>query len=503
MRIPTFLPQQPHFALFPKAVRPVVQSDRVHFGQQPDQPDSYPLVIVGGGLAGMTAAYLAHQKGLKTLLLEENNRLGGNANTGYHNTINRKKLIFPVGASVLAVANDSQRRFFKELGVDVSNPQYKIQPDIVHYNGEWAPIAPNPDSPLKPPAWTQEFQSQVDQFIRFLRNALQPRKGASHFPLRTAPPEIFEWDKINLKTLLEAWPDKVKAFFATGLRSDISEDLEQVSALAGMIDQAADMGERVLLPGGNHYLIRQMMKSLKDQKTVQILKDSKVLDVRDQKTHVSVQYLDSTGHLKRVKAKNVLMGIPAHRIPEVVKTVSPEQAKLLRGIRRGSYALMNIFLDHSPLQSNTYYIFPDTKWVADVVQTNERLDPMLPPGAKVPSVLTCYIAITSQMKKEMTSQKQLMGDVLKELSQKWPWLEKSIRGTRLTYYPEAMSAPAPGQMTQIRDFNPWLTPRIRNIHSDLSGTFAARGAIDEAMTALEELSLKERDSKKDSKEVVT
>ena len=83
-----------------------------------------------------------------------------------------------------------------------------------------------------------------------------------------------------------------------------------------------------------------------------------------------------------------------------------------------------------------------------------------------------------------------MREVIAELSQKWPWLEKEIRGTRLTYYPEAMSAPAPGQMTQIRDFNPWLTSRIRNIHSDLSGVFADRGAIDEAMTALEKISKK-------------
>ncbi len=37
----------------------------------------YDLIIIGGGIAGLSAAFYAHQKGLNFLLLESSNRLGG------------------------------------------------------------------------------------------------------------------------------------------------------------------------------------------------------------------------------------------------------------------------------------------------------------------------------------------------------------------------------------------------------------------------------------------
>lgn len=57
--------------------------DSLKFSGQKSLQPSYDLVIVGGGLAGMTAAYEAHKAGVKTLVLEGEDRLGGNAKTGY------------------------------------------------------------------------------------------------------------------------------------------------------------------------------------------------------------------------------------------------------------------------------------------------------------------------------------------------------------------------------------------------------------------------------------
>jgi hypothetical protein len=41
----------------------------------------------------------------------------------------------------------------------------------------------------------------------------------------------------------------------------------------------------------------------------------------------------------------------------------------------------------------------------------------------------------------------------------------------------------------MAEFDRQLSPRVRMIHSDVSGTFAARGAVDEAMAAMDALDM--------------
>ena len=42
----------------------------------------YDVVVVGGGTSGVAAAYIAAKKGLKTLIIERQNSLGGSFTNG-------------------------------------------------------------------------------------------------------------------------------------------------------------------------------------------------------------------------------------------------------------------------------------------------------------------------------------------------------------------------------------------------------------------------------------
>jgi protoporphyrinogen oxidase len=464
----------------------VQKADIVQFGGKAPA-ETYDIAVLGGGLAGLTAAYLAQQKGLKVVVLESQDRLGGNAKTGYKRTEKGEKaLSFPVGASVLGVANERQRQFFKELGIDVSDPKYTIHTDIAYFDGEWVSIDPTKS---KPNTWQREFADGATQFIQMLRNILKPVDGKTHFPLKDAPKSMFAWDKLDLKSFLNAFPEKVRQFFETNLRSDISDDMERISALAGIIDQGADQGERCLFPGGNYHVIKKMLAKFQNSDNpVTFLKQSPLVRVEEDANSATVTYLNPKGKEQTLKATQVMMAIPSHRVPHVM-ALPQETAQFLSSIKRGSYALMNIFVDEAPIQSNTYYKFPYAKWTADAVLTNEFQDPELPIGSKAKSVITVYIPILTSLQKDFKSQKQLEKEVLEEMSIGFPWLKKAIKGTRLTYYPEAMSSPAPGQMEQMAEFDRQLSPRVRMIHSDVSGTFAARGAVDEAMSAMDALDM--------------
>ncbi|MBY0402410.1 MAG: NAD(P)-binding protein, partial [Cyanobacteria bacterium] len=340
---PGFSPiQRPFNTRQPGATTPGKIANLFFQGQKKPQKADYPVIILGGGLAGMTAAYKAHQHGLKALVLESSERLGGNAKTGYTQFVNGKRLSFPVGASVLAVANDEQRQFFKELGVDVSNPQYKIHNDIAFFDGAWVSINPEENTPetLQKAPWAKEFTDGVQNFIQILRTILRPRDGKPQFPLHEAPDEIFKWDKLDLKTFLDAFPEKVRKFFAVNLRSDISNDMESISALAGIIDQGADQGERCLFPGGNYFVIQKMInkikadtKASKTDSSVTFQTHSPVVKIEEGKNFATVHYKGKNGGIKTVTGSHILLGIPSHRVPDVMPSLPPKTAEFLKSIQ--------------------------------------------------------------------------------------------------------------------------------------------------------------------------
>jgi phytoene desaturase len=74
-------------------------------------PD-YDVVVIGGGIGGLATAALCQKAGLKTLVLEQSERIGGCCSTyeteGFH---------FDVGASVLEMPNAFEE-LFRRLGLD-------------------------------------------------------------------------------------------------------------------------------------------------------------------------------------------------------------------------------------------------------------------------------------------------------------------------------------------------------------------------------------------------
>ena len=52
------------FPLNAKTHTPVREAAVVQFGKKSPPAADYPLVIIGGGLAGLTAAYLANKNGI-------------------------------------------------------------------------------------------------------------------------------------------------------------------------------------------------------------------------------------------------------------------------------------------------------------------------------------------------------------------------------------------------------------------------------------------------------
>ena len=108
-----------------------------------------PVVIVGGGFAGLSAAYTLKKRGITPLLLETQERVGGR---GSGETVDGFSL--DMGAFVFTSTYDTAFRLCEELGLPLVPSKMKFGH---HRNGRW--VTTTPDQSL----WN---------FIRHLRTAV-------------------------------------------------------------------------------------------------------------------------------------------------------------------------------------------------------------------------------------------------------------------------------------------------------------------------------------------
>ncbi|XP_061678679.1 amine oxidase [flavin-containing] [Syngnathoides biaculeatus] len=180
---------------------------------------TYDVIVVGGGISGLSAAKLLLEVGLSPVVLEARDRVGGRTFTAR----NKETKWVDLGGAYVGPTQNRILRLAKQYGIQT----YKVneQERLVHY-------VDGKSSTFKasfPPTWNPVVNLDFNNLFRTLDQM------GSEIP-RDAPwkaPHAEEWDKMSMKQLIEklCWTSAARRFATLFVNVNVTSEPHEVSAL--------------------------------------------------------------------------------------------------------------------------------------------------------------------------------------------------------------------------------------------------------------------------------
>ena len=322
------------------------------------------VVIVGGGIAGLTAAYRLSQSGMHDfLLLELEPEAGGNSSSG-ENAVSA----YPWGAHYVPLLTRESvvpRRLFEDFGI-IKGYDEKDRPIYNEYFlcadpqerlfmlGRWQ------DGIVPSFAITPETDAQYKRFFAHM-DAYRKMRGKDGKPAFAIPvdassqdAELLALDRLTMREWMDAHgyvAEELRWYVNYCCRDDYGATEQETSAWAGVHyfasrngDAAnAEAGALVTWPEGNGWLAHQLEARVQEQLRTQAV----VYEVNEQGRHVTVDYYDpAKDESVRVEAKAAIIAVPRFVAARIVR--SERYAVSDESFGYSPWAVANVTLDALP-----------------------------------------------------------------------------------------------------------------------------------------------------------
>ncbi|KAM8857564.1 amine oxidase [flavin-containing] [Synchiropus picturatus] len=263
--------------------------------------DTYDVVVIGGGISGLSAAKLLKSNGLNPVVLEARDRVGGRTFT----VKNKQAKWVDLGGAYIGPTQNRILRLAKEYGVKT----YKVneEENLLHYiNGKSHPFKSS-----FPPSWNPLVWLDLNHFFRTMDEMGEeiPREA----PWRA--PHAEEWDKMSMASLLDklCWTRAVYNFATLFVNVNVTAEPHEVSALWFLwyvkqcggtmrIFSTSNGGQERKFYGGSSQISEAMARELGSGVKLQ----SPVYSIDQTKDLVVVETLDKQTY----KAKYVILATP-------------------------------------------------------------------------------------------------------------------------------------------------------------------------------------------------
>lgn len=477
----------------------------------PETYEPVDVVIVGGGIAGLSAAWRLEGAGFRNYrLLEMESGVGGTSRSGRNGVsaypLAAHYVIAPTGESpamVRLLGEAGVLEGFDAHGEPLFGEEYGVRSpeERIHSLGQWweglyLHAGESPDEMRQ----AQAFFSEVDRWVSW-RDAKGRKAFAVPRSKGSDDPEVRELDRLSIRQWLDArglTSKRLNWLVDYACRDDYGARPETTSAWAGLYYFAARKsgpGEEsrpvLTWPEGNGFLVNHLLGRFQER-VLTGMAVTRLLPQADQQVNV-LAWNATDRSPKGFRARRVIhagsMLMAGRVIPELAKH---RGQAFFREFLSSAWIVSNLTLRERPKEMTFPLswdnVIRDGKGLGYVVATHQAL------RDHGPTVWTYYHALAGAdihadwEKLSILSWRDCVRFILDDLRGAHPDLERCLSRVDVMRWGHAMIRPRPGLM-----WNPILSQArqpFRNIHfahSDLSGFALFEEAQDHGLRAAEEV----------------
>ncbi len=459
----------------PEPVRPEVHGEenevchQVRDGRRFRRPPisaGYDVVIVGGGISGLSAAYFLKDRDY--LLLEKEGHFGGNA---YVEEFAGQA--YATGSAFVTADETTLVELAKEIGLEMLPVN---QRDGTIVKGEFIPDIWNEGADRLPyPASVRE------SFKKFRRAMLAiSTKGREQ-----------EFDHQRFSKYLRGYAPEVTAWWDGFGPSNWGARSHETSALVGVnamhwVSSEDGSDPRVAWPGGNGAISKRLAEILTTKYPQHMVGGATIVAVEPQKDEVEVTYVHQ-GAVRCVRATAVIMATPKFITAHIVAGLPARQKAAMRRMRYIPYPVVNLIFD-KPVFRGGYDTWCPGSAFTDMVVADWTIRNRRGYQARY-NILTCYTPLTEYDRGWLLREsgcRAIARKVLRDFQKLKPEFRVDPVEVRIYRRGHPMYMSTPGMHTRLIPAARQPLERVFFANTDSEGPLSsADGAIHSAQKAVE------------------
>lgn len=335
---------------------------------------SAKVCIVGGGFAGVTAAWLLAQQGVDCIMLEAEPVVGGCARTYQPNHVQQS---VPLGNVYFVERSETLDAMATSVGIGI-----RECPDDVYYVGDSVVKDLWTDADITTVAVTAQ---DADGLTRFRDDLLAMTDAQLPlYPVREASAELIaRYDNISAFDFIQQYDSPTLAIVLDAYsRSSMGAGLTDVNAFCLLNFYSDEFGAsfdkgRWIMQGGTSELLKRVSTALPDVRT-----DRLAYSVEQHGSGWSVLAVGSDGIVERIHAEHVILSSPLFSTRALLRGSNLAQAARIPALQYAPYMTIHMHSRQALTPPGSYdtWHLPAGEHYTDLVSTADVSVPLADQG---------------------------------------------------------------------------------------------------------------------------